>query len=1600
MHQAQAKINISFWKASLVFFAVFLFLFSVIPDSSALAQSSASDCSSENIYNNITGSIVSTGSPSTGTLTNNSDCTYTVSIASYKMFNQGDDLWIETQTLYDYVTVEIGPYETIGTDVLRVDVPNCYYQIDLIEGSPITPPHYGGLGHALFAADYGDHLPLCSNQLPSCNETATAVLTGPANVNPGQSVSFSANIKNTGNTRWYHGSYFQFVQTSGYTIAPTYGHYTPAMYPQDERAFSFTFTAPTTPGTYSITMQNVHKTGAEYQLENGDPCATATPTSDVYFGQTGTYTFTVAAPINTPPVITLIGLNPATVTVGQAYVDPGATAADLEDGNITANIIRTGTLNTNVVGTYTFTYNVSDSQGLAATPVTRTIDVIPLTNHPPIGYVDGVSCSHIGGWAYDSDSPSSHISIEVYKDGPYGTGTLSITTTANEFRSDVGGYAFGIDTPANLKDGYAHNVYIYALDVQTGSRTLLRPSANPSLQYLTITCNTPPVLTLVGANPIQITLGGSYTEFGATAMDNEAGNITSAIVISGSVNTLVVGTYNIYYNVSDPQGLAAAQISRTVNVVQPGNNLPQGYVDGASCSHIGGWSVDFDSPDAFVTIEIYRGGPIGVGSLATTTIANQFRQDINDLYGENHAFGINTPSVFKDGYAHTMYIYAIDLQTSSRTLLLPTPQSGLSNPISITCNTAPVITLAGANPMTIIRGSAFTEPGYTAMDNEAGNITSAVVVGGTVNTAVVGQYILTYNVSDPQGLAATQVSRTVNVLDVPPVNTPPVITLIGANPATFYVGDPYVELGATAQDAQDGNITSSLVINSSNVNTSVVGTYTVTYNVTDSGGLHAIQVSRTVNVLQVAQTGSIRVCLILADDNNVIATSSSHLPAGAFSISIATSTGFSGTTIQSKTWTTASFDPNTRFILSGEDDADCVTYNSIPYGTYYYSQLSVTGAQWLTPKYNDNQSIHPINNVFDFALYSGELFNSDPNDDASRNFISDGQIVIDGSNQNKTLVIYEIDDPGLVCLAPQITSPLTASVQVGQPFTYTVTASSTSPVSFSVTNLPGGLTFSTTTNTISGTPTTAGVFNINLFAVNNCVGGIDTEVLALTVTPVIVGSSANLSVTKVVSSATPSVGDQITYTITINNAGPSTANNVLLTDILSGRLSFVSASTTVGTYSNSTGVWSVGSLQNGASATLTIVATIGGGTHGQQIANTASVTANENDPNTGNNTATVNVVVNGTPSCSANCGGGGGGGGGSNSANLGVTKTVNKTNALPGETVIYTINVVNYGPNSTTDVVVNDVLPSTLNFVSASATTGAYNNLTGVWNIGSMANGASAGLTITTTVKAGTIPQTITNNASVTGSVNDQDNSNNNSSVSFNSGNIVVPPTPTPGSCYYLLDYLRADFNNNPVEVIKLQVFLKELEGFRNLQITGVYDAQTIVALDAFQNRYASDILTPWGHTAPTSYTYILTKKKVNEIYCRTAFPVTPLQQNEIDNYRNFLLGLQNTGVVIPGNNNSNNNNNVTPVINEVGTATTTPIFTVIATSTTPDVGTRFANNIAFAFGALGDWIGSVCGFLNLLLLLAILIISYLWYRDNKHNKEIEDLNKKIDLEK
>jgi len=117
--------------------------------------------------------------------------------------------------------------------------------------------------------------------------------------------------------------------------------------------------------------------------------------------------------------------------------------------------------------------------------------------------------------------------------------------------------------------------------------------------------------------------------------------------------------------------------------------------------------------------------------------------------------------------------------------------------------------------------------------------------------------------------------------------------------------------------------------------------------------------------------------------------------------------------------------------------------------------------------------------------------------------------------------------------APSITSALTASGTTTSQFTYNITATGTTPITFNATGLPSGLLFSG--STISGTPINAGTYNITLTATNAI--GNDTKVLVLTVIQGLVAPAITSPLT-----ASGVKNQSLSYTITASGSTPITFN--------------------------------------------------------------------------------------------------------------------------------------------------------------------------------------------------------------------------------------------------------------------------------------------------------------------------------------------------------------------------------------------------------------------------------------------------------------------------
>ena len=481
----------------------------------------------------------------------------------------------------------------------------------------------------------------------------------------------------------------------------------------------------------------------------------------------------------TIPVIILNGDSAISLNAGDVYLEQGATCTDTVDGDCIV-VIGGDVVDTNSAGTYVVTYNAVDIAGNNADEITRIVTVNPDAIAPAIELVGNavvnlaVGSFYLEQGATCTDNVDSNCVVVV-------GGDVVDTTTPGMYVVTYN----AVDTSGN--------------------------NADEIIRTVNVTDQNIPVITLVGDDVIDLTIGDSYTELGATAIDNVDGDISASIIIGGDiVDTTTPGTYVVTYNISDSNGNEAIEVIRTVNV-NPDVTAPVIELNGST--------------------EI----SLMIGDVYTeqgATCTDNVDSDCVVVVGGD-AVDTTTPGTYVVTY-NAVDIAGNNADEITRTVIVA--------PDTI----IPVIILNGEAVINLIVGDAYVEPNARAVDNVDGDLTAEIVIGGdTVDVNVIGTYIVTYNVSDAAGNKADEVTRTVNVSPAPDTLAP-VIELTGEAVINLAFEDIYTEQGATCTDNVDSDCT--VVIGGDVVNTSNPGTYIITYNAVDTAGNNADEITRTVIV--------------------------------------------------------------------------------------------------------------------------------------------------------------------------------------------------------------------------------------------------------------------------------------------------------------------------------------------------------------------------------------------------------------------------------------------------------------------------------------------------------------------------------------------------------------------------------------------------------------------------------------------------------------------------------------------------------------------------------------------------------------------------------
>ena len=599
--------------------------------------------------------------------------------------------------------------------------------------------------------------------------------------------------------------------------------------------------------------------------------------SDVAGNAATEVTRTVNVVDTTVPVITLTGLEIVTIEVGSTYTDGGATATDNYDDDtaLSSNIITVNTVDTDIVASYTLTYNVSDVAGNAATEVTRTVNVVDTS--VPVTYFVKAGGNNSGGLSEENAFTTVNNAVVAASDGD----TIIIVGSINQ-TGQVGvgkSISFVGQTNATIT-GAGARMYVINAAGKTISFTNITfqdaTTTNPGA-VITITQNSD--LTLTGCvfkNNVSTANGGVILAGGTGVLtitnslfDGNSANRGGAIAITTVGRQLIItGSTFVNNSATGLDGgalyLGASNTESSITNTTIFNNSVEA---GLNQSKGGGIKIEGTRPFTIQNSLVY-GNYVTDGATDLpsdiSVIASVELSLINSLSKKIVSLGVND-SFVSSIVAADLTASNLSFDSTTGNVIYDAVAEGTDSPIDFGSDgedvgswnsglnfldtTVPVITLNGDPTVTVEVGTPYADAGATATDiyDDDTALSLNIITVNTVDTDIVASYTLTYNVSDVAGNAATEVTRTVNVVDT----TVPVITLTGLEIVTIEVGSTYTDGGATATDNYDDDttLTASIVTDVSVVVTGTVGSYTVNYNVSDVATNAAIEVTRTVNVV-------------------------------------------------------------------------------------------------------------------------------------------------------------------------------------------------------------------------------------------------------------------------------------------------------------------------------------------------------------------------------------------------------------------------------------------------------------------------------------------------------------------------------------------------------------------------------------------------------------------------------------------------------------------------------------------------------------------------------------------------------------------------------
>ena len=441
-------------------------------------------------------------------------------------------------------------------------------------------------------------------------------------------------------------------------------------------------------------------------------------------------------------------------------------------------------------GSHALTAVARDTAGNIKT--SSSVAVTVFSNTLPIGTFDGLKADGVTlyGWSYDSNSSTVSNPVQIFINGPIGTGTLISSATTNILRTDInlsfnitGNHGFEVLVPAQYRDSLAHSYYVYGIDINDSTKSILLTGSPKTFIVASPTDTTPPTVpanltaTAVSSSQINLTWAASTDNVGVAGYKifrngTQVNTSTTRSYSDTNLTSSTAYTYRVVaYDVAGNSSAQSSQITATTLTVADTTLPTVSLTSPANGATVSGTSV---------TVSATASDNIGIAGV-------QFKLDGVNYGGEDTTapYSVNFNSTTVSNGSHALTAVARDTAgnivassnvsiTVNNVSIQPSDTTAPSIPTSLTA------TSVSSNQINLTWTASTDNVGVTGyrIFRNGIQIATAIVATNYSDTGLMASIaytytVLSYDLANNNSAQSSPISVVTPVVVIQPPSTPP-----------------------------------------------------------------------------------------------------------------------------------------------------------------------------------------------------------------------------------------------------------------------------------------------------------------------------------------------------------------------------------------------------------------------------------------------------------------------------------------------------------------------------------------------------------------------------------------------------------------------------------------------------------------------------------------------------------------------------------------------------------------------------------------------------------------------------------------------------------